>query len=78
MGRSADYPASPPTSQHGTLGDFGLMATMATMATLVADLLKKRSSTLAEPDTRYGCGTSSASGIQVTEGGGGLKKMAKN
>ena len=35
-----DYPASPPTSQHGTLGDFWLMATMATMATLVADLLK--------------------------------------
>ena len=30
----------PPTSQHGTLGDFWLMATMATMATLVADLLK--------------------------------------
>ena len=40
MGRSVDYPASPPTSQHGTLGDFWLMATMATMATLVADLLK--------------------------------------
>ena len=38
-----DYPASPPTSQHGTLGDFWLMATMATMATLVADLLKKSS-----------------------------------
>ena len=36
-----DHPASPPTSQHGTLGDFWLMATMATMATLVADLLKK-------------------------------------
>ena len=35
-----DYPASPPTSQHGTLGDFWLMATMATIATLVADLLK--------------------------------------
>ena len=34
------HTASPPTSQHGTLGDFGLMATMATMATLVADLLK--------------------------------------
>ena len=31
---------APPTSQHGTLGDFWLMATMATMATLVADLLK--------------------------------------
>ena len=43
MGRSVDYPASPPTSQHGTLGDFWLMATMATMATLVADLLKKSS-----------------------------------
>ena len=28
-------------------------------------------SRLAEPDTRYSCGTSSASGIQVTEGGGG-------
>ena len=41
VGRSVDYPASPPTSQHGTLGDFWLMATMATMATLVADLLKK-------------------------------------
>ena len=38
-----DHPASPPTSQHGTLGDFWLMATMATMATLVADLLKKSS-----------------------------------
>ena len=35
-----DHPASPPTSQHGTLGDFWLMATMATMATLGADLLK--------------------------------------
>ena len=30
----------PPTSQHGTLGDFWLMATMATMATLMADLSK--------------------------------------
>ena len=29
-------------------------------------------SRLAEPDTRYSCGTSSASGIRVTEGGGGL------
>ena len=28
--------------------------------------------TLAEPDTQYSCGTSSASGIRVTEGGGGL------
>ena len=35
-----DHPASPPTSQHGTLGDFWLVATMATMATLGADLLK--------------------------------------
>ena len=43
MGRSVDYPASPPAPQHGTLGDFWLMATMATMATLVADLLKKSS-----------------------------------
>ena len=30
-----------------------------------------RSNTLAEPDTQYSCGTSSASGIRVTEGGGG-------
>ena len=36
-----DHPASPPTSQHGTLSDFWPMATMATMATLGADLLKK-------------------------------------
>ena len=38
------HTASPPTSQHGTLGDFyELMATMATMATLVADLERKSS-----------------------------------
>ena len=43
VGRTVDHPASPPTSQHGTLGDFWLMATMATMATLLADLLKKSS-----------------------------------
>ena len=43
MGRSVDYPASPPTSQHGILGDFWSVATMATMATLGADLLKKSS-----------------------------------
>ena len=36
-----DHPASPPTSQHGTLSDFWPMATMATMATLGADLFKK-------------------------------------
>ena len=35
-----DHPASPPTSQHGTLSDFWPMATMATMATLGARPLK--------------------------------------